>query len=302
MQLEKKDVDLFYKLYKPLLVYANKKGKISKDINTIEDIDMRKVKGKYILEVMNYLYDHPEIFDSYVEENPEKFSNEELTIIKGWKDFVKKEFYAMEYTEEYTAFFDGSKDGKIYGVLGLYSPMENVIGNVPCIVKAVLLPFKGQIIYDGFIVPYFITFGPTIRKELMMDYKETKAKFGVIRTLPFSPEERKESDENLLKFYLKTEKNREYYYEEIEDLKSKNKELLTIYYQEMGKHNATKYSKKLREFIASNTTVWFAIIDDVIVATGKTQEELKKNLDNTISDEKRNFTYIFKVTGKKIKK
>jgi len=29
MQLEKKDVDLFYKLYEPLLVYANKKGKIS---------------------------------------------------------------------------------------------------------------------------------------------------------------------------------------------------------------------------------------------------------------------------------
>ncbi|CEG12799.1 conserved hypothetical protein [groundwater metagenome] len=299
MQLEKKDADLFYKLYKPLLVYANKKGKISKDINKTEDIDMRKVEGKYLVEIRDYICDHPEIIDSYVEENQEKFSDEELTIIKIWEDFVRKEFYIIEHMKEHTAFFDGSKDGKIYGVLGLYSPLENIVEYIPCIVKAVLLPFKEQIIYDGLIAPYSVRFGPTMRKDLMMDYNEIKAKFGIITSLPFSPKERKESDENLLKFYLKTQKNRELYYKEIQDLKSKNKGLLTIYYQETGKHNATEYSKKLREFIAGNTTVWFALIDDVVVASGKTQQDVEKNLDNTISGEKRNFAHIFKITGKK---
>ncbi len=298
MQLEKKDSDLFYKLYKPLLVYANKKG-ISKDINKTEDTNMRKIVGKYLVEVRDYIYDHHEIIDSYVEENSEKFSNEEITIIKGWKNFVRKEFYIMEYMKEYTTFFDASKDGKIYGVWGLYFLLENVVEYIHCIVKAVLLPFKEQIIYDGLIVPYSVRFGTTMRKNLMRDYNETKAKFGIITSLPFSPKERKESDENLLKFYLKNQENREYYYEEIQYLKSKNKGLLTIYYQETGKHNATKHSKKLREFIAGNTTVWFALIDDVVVASGKTQQDVEKNLDNTISSEKRNFAHIFKVTGKK---
>lgn len=299
MQLEKKDVDLFYKLYEPLLVYANKKGKISKDTNKTEDIDFRKINKNDFLKVRDYIYDHPEIIDSFVQENPKNFSDEELTIIKGWKDFVRKEFYIMEHTKEHTAFFDASKDGKIYGVLGLHSPLENVVEYIPCIVKAVLLPFKEQIIYDGLLIPYSVRFGQTMRKNLMMDYNEVKAKFGIVTSLPFSLKERKESDENLLKFYLKNQKNREEYYEEIQDLMSKNKGLLTIYYQETGKHNATKYSKKMRGYIADNTSVWFAIIDDVIVASGKTQQDVEKNLDNTISGEKRNFAYIFKVTGRK---
>lgn len=80
---------------------------------------------------------------------------------------------------------------------------------------------------------------------------------------------------------------------------SKNNGLLTIYYQETGKHNATKYSKKMREYLTGNTSAWFAIIDDVIVASGKTEQDVEKNLDITISSEKRNFVYIFKVTGKK---
>jgi len=301
MQLEKKDTDLFYKLYKPLFVYSNKKGKFSKDVNKTEDIDVYKIKMDEMLKIRDNIYNLPEIIDSFILENPENFSDEELTIIKGWKNFVRKEFYIMEYLKEYTTFFDASKDGKIYGVLGLYSPLEYVVKHpLPCIVKAVLLPFKGKIIYDGFIVPYNVTFGPTMRKDLMRDYKETKAKYGVITSLSFSPKEKiTETDENLLKFYLKNQENREYYYEEIQNLMSKNKKLQTIYYQEMGRHNATKLSKKLKNFIADNASVWFALIDNVVVASGNTKQDVEKNLNNIISGEKRNFAYIFKVINKR---
>jgi len=297
--MEKKDIDLFYKMYKPLLVYANKKAGILKELNEPKDMDMGKIDGKYMLEVRDYIYDHPEIIESFAEENHENFSDEEIVIIKGWNNFVKKEFYIIEHLKEHTTFFDASKDGKIYGVLGLYSPLEYVVAYTPCIVEAVLLPFKGHIIYDGLIVPYNITFGPTMRKDLMHGYNESKAKFRITTSISFSPKEKDaETNENLLKFYLKNQENREYYYEEIQDLMSKNKGLLTIYYLETGKHNATKYSKTMREFIAGNTSAWFAIIDDVVVASGKTKDDVEKNLNNIISGEKRNFAYIFKVTGK----
>jgi len=302
MQMEKKDTDLFYKLYKPLLVYSNKKGKISNDINKIEDIEASKIGMNIIHKVRDYIYDHSEIIDSFVQENPENFSGEELTIIKSWKNFVRKEFYIFEYFDGHAAFFDSSKGGKIYDVFSLYSPFENVVKcPLPCLVAAVLMPFKGKIIYDGLIVPYNISFGPTIRMDLNGAYNREKSQFGMVTSLPFSSAKQSEGegDAFLLKFYLKDQKNREYYYEEIQDLMSKNDELRTIYYQETGKHNAAKQSKKLKNFITPDTNLWFAIIDDVIVASGGTKEYVEKILNETISKEKRNFVYMFKVKGKK---
>ncbi|MHB0960757.1 MAG: hypothetical protein ACYC0X_32730 [Pirellulaceae bacterium] len=68
--------------------------------------------------------------------------------------------------------------------LGLADPLKEVIGPyLSRLVTAVLLPFKGKIIYDGLVSGYNITFGGGIKRSLHDDYKEAKEAFGIITSL-----------------------------------------------------------------------------------------------------------------------
>jgi hypothetical protein len=86
---------------------------------------------------------------------------------------------------------------KAYGVLGLADPMEEVVNRpLPVLCNAVLLPFKGQIIYDGLIAPYSIYFGGGVRRNLNEGYNRAKDEFGIITSLgdqaaPLSPKPKK---------------------------------------------------------------------------------------------------------------
>jgi hypothetical protein len=52
---------------------------------------------------------------------------------------------------------------------------------LPVYVQAVLLPFEGQIIYDGLLQSYAVVFGPGIRARLNEEYRN--AREGIITTL-----------------------------------------------------------------------------------------------------------------------
>lgn len=295
MKLSKEDVELFYRLYHPLLCYVNKKFKIVKGINSPEDF--KRFSIKEINKLRDRLYKQPELIDSFIIENPSNFSSNELEIISSWKNFVKKTFYIFRYLKNYTVFLSADKPPKTYGVLALTTTFEEIVGSyLPIMVEAVLLPFKDKIIYDSIFSPHRITFGAGIRSSLNDAYQEAKSRFGIIVSLPFSSEEKEESDSNRLRFYLRSKRNRETYWEEINELINKDPSLLTLYHQEMGKIYARTYGKQLRGIGLSK--VWFAILEGVTIASGATKNEVEQVLQHILPTEKRKFVYIFKLKGK----
>ena len=52
--------------------------------------------------------------------------------------------------------------------------------------QAVLLPFKGAIVYDSLMNCYNISFGPGSRRNLNEYFKEAKARHGIVTSLPMS--------------------------------------------------------------------------------------------------------------------
>lgn len=295
MKLAKEDVELFYKLYHPLLVYVNSKFKIVDGINSPKDF--RKFPLEEINKLREKLYKRAELIDSFMNENPLNFSPNELKMIGSWKNFVKGTFYIFRYLKNYTIFLDAEGPPKAYGVLALNSPFEEIIGpHLPVMVEAVLLPFNHKIIYDSIFLPYRITFGGGIRRSLNDTYQEAKARFGIITSLPFSAKEIEQTDADKLRFYLRSKRNREMYWEEIEQLISKDSALLTLYHQEMGKIHARTYGKRLREIGLNNG--WFAILEGIIIASGATKDEVERVLPRILPSEKRKFVYIFQLRGK----
>jgi len=295
MKLSKEDVKLFYRLYHPLLVYVNKKFKIVKGINSPNDF--KKFSIKEINKFRDRLYKQPELIDSFIAENPLNFSSNELKMISSWKNFVKGTFYIFRYLKKYTIFLSVDKPPKAYGVLALTTTFEEIVGSyLPIMVEAVLLPFNDKIIYDSIFSPYRITFGAGIRSSLNDAYQEAKSRFGIITSLHLPSEEKEERDSERLKFYLRSKRNRETYWEEIDELINKDPSFLTLYHQEMGKIHARIYGKQLREIGLSKA--WFAILEGIIIASGATKNEVEQVLQHILPTEKRKFVYIFQSKGK----
>ncbi len=295
MKLSKKDVDLFYRLYNPLLVYVSKKFEIIKGIDSPEDF--KKFSIEEINKLRGRLYKHPELINSFAAENPLNFSTNELKIVNSWKEFVKGKFLIFRYLKNYTVFLDTDESPKAYGVLALNSTFEEMVGPyLPVMVEAVLLPFNDKIIYDSIFFPYSMTFGGGIRRSFNDAYQEAKSKFGIITSLPFSTEKVEQNDAANLRFYLRSKRNREMYWEEIEELIDKDPDLLTLYHQEMGKIHARTYGKRLREIGLTNA--WFAILEGMTIASGATKDEVERILQYILPTGKRKFVYIFRLKEK----
>lgn len=295
MKLSKDDTDLFYRLHKSLLVYANKKLNMINNVNSIEALE--KIPMEKTSKLILKLYESTNLIASFAETNPCNFSTEELSIVKSWKNFVRDKFLIMKYLEKYTIFLNTTGHSKAYGVFGLVNTFEELLGPfLPVMAETILLPFKDKITYCGNIITYPIHFGGGITRGFKDSYEEAKFTYGIITSLPFIPEKKEENNEKKLKFYLKNQRNRDTYLDEIFDLIGKNENLLTVYHQEMGKIHSRSYAKRLREIGFSDG--WFAILEGIVVASGMMKKDVEKTLKKLLPAEKLKFTYFFQLKKK----
>jgi len=298
MRLSEEDVKLFYKLNPALLLYVNSEHGVLSNITTMDGLMAQPANER--VQVRDKLYENIELIDSFADKNPFGFTPDELEIIRSWKHFVRDKFYLYSHLKKYSVFLSSNSPSKAYGVLSISDSLKDLLPYLPVMVETVLLPFKGQIIYDGYIGTYCISFGAGIRSGFKDAYEGAKATYGIITTLPFEAKKYKQTDEDKLKYYLKNERNREYYWEEIQNLIYKDKELMVIYHQEMGKSYARKYVRQLREIGLSNA--WFCILEGLIIASGKNKEDLERNLKEIVPSQKRKFVYLFQLKLKEKKK
>lgn len=175
---------LFYTLYAALCSYAN--GKLNVVPGEFADPEQfTSLPPETRLKVRDALHAQPELIDKFVQENPAHLPAEELAVVAGWKHAVFGNFYVFRYLKQYAVFLTEMSPPKAYGVLALASPFEEVVGpHLPVLVKGVLLPINGRIVYDGLLATYRISFGPGIRRSLNADFKRAKETYGIITSLP----------------------------------------------------------------------------------------------------------------------
>lgn len=181
MKLNKEDMELFFKLSGALLFYTNQKYPVTKNMKepVFKDIPPADVKSLY-----ETLLSHTELIDSFVDENPFSFTQEELEIVKSWNNLVKGKFLIMAYLRDYTAFMSVPNKQKVYGVISLKDKIRDVIPpSLPHYVETILLPFRGKIIYCGYIYGYDVRIDENLKQSLMREYHKVRRKFGVITFL-----------------------------------------------------------------------------------------------------------------------
>ena len=158
MRLDPDELRLFYKLYPALLCFVNQRqGTTSTPFTTPGDFGKLPIEER--LRLRDALVANMELIDAFVAENPFKLTEDEQEIVRTWKDLVAGEFYVYRCLKKYTVFLTTREPVIAYGVLSLTDPLEDLVGHrLPHLCKAVLLPFKGRIVYDGMLAGYNVHF------------------------------------------------------------------------------------------------------------------------------------------------
>ena len=147
-KLSEEDAFLFFKIYFALLEYVNKKYHIQPLLKAI--YQQTDLPPNLLLPIRDYLFEHLEIIDDFINDNPYHLTDDELELAYNFKYSISDMFIIMQYDREY-AYLLGKHAN--FAIKGLHSTIEEVIPtyDLPYISLMHLIPFKDNIVYDGII-------------------------------------------------------------------------------------------------------------------------------------------------------
>ena len=185
MLLAPEDAELFFKLHRALMCFVNQKLGILPDVSHPDEFSSLPLTE--ILKVRDAFLDEMDLIESFVNENPADLNDEEIEIVLSWHHSISGRFYVFRQLKNYMVFLSTDDPPTVYGVVALTDSFEDMLGpSLPRLAEAVLMPFKDQIVYDGLLRGYNISFGGGIKRNLNESYREAKERLGIVTSLPVS--------------------------------------------------------------------------------------------------------------------
>ncbi len=190
MNLSPTDSERFYRIWWPLLYYVNTRTNLIADLPI--NPESNSVNPQEAAKIRDALWGSPEYLQGFVDENPAGLTEEDLAVAVNWSHRVSGTFIIMRHLKKHSIFLLDSPEPTAFGVLGIISPIDDVLPFAPPVmVNAVLLPFEDKIIYDGLILPYSVSFGSGIRRSLTQKLRTATELGGLVTSL--EPEDEEEA-------------------------------------------------------------------------------------------------------------
>jgi len=185
MLLSSGDTERFYHIWFALLHFVNEQRHLVSSFPvTREPVSVAAVKP-----LRDALWADDRLGEAFLAANPADLSPADRALVASWQHRVSGTFFVFRYLQKHTIFLSSTEPAHAYGVLGLISPIEEIVGpSLPVAATTVLLPFEGRIIDDSLLEPYAVSFGPGIRRSLHQSYRDAQEREGIMTTL--LPEER----------------------------------------------------------------------------------------------------------------
>ncbi|HBL83538.1 MAG TPA: hypothetical protein DDZ99_01300 [Clostridiales bacterium] len=181
-RLSDEDAELFYKLWMGLLDFVNAKCDIDSSLGRLTSPKGQDIQK--LLPLRTKIWEDVGIIDAYI--SAEKSLNkDEISILAGWKKAINLDFIVVKHLKNHSVLMTNEKMPLLYGTIGIYSTCDEMIPKerLPVAVNCMLLPFKGKIINDSFLLGGNITFDSGYRKGLNDAYQNSKERYGIINSL-----------------------------------------------------------------------------------------------------------------------
>jgi hypothetical protein len=182
MQLSPHQTERFYRVWYALFRFVNEQRQLVPTLPAIPGEG--SISSSDAFKLRNALWADDTLRERFIATNPAGFSAADVALVESWRYRLAGTFFIVRHLKKYSIFLVDQPPEHAYGVLGLISPIEEIVGPVlPLLVQAVLLPFEGQIIYDSLLQPYAVTFGANIRHRLNETYRTIQEREGITTTL-----------------------------------------------------------------------------------------------------------------------
>jgi hypothetical protein len=181
MCLPVSQVDRFYIIWKPLLIFVNERGKLAPDLLGAS-LDTG-IKVEDAVRIRDELWKDDALLDAFISQNPANLSAEDLALAMNWKYRREGSFFVYKSLKKYAIFINDRKKPEVFAIKGLYSSFEEIFPYMPILVRTVLLPFGHEIICDGLFQFYNVTFGSGVRGNLKAIYDDAKERGEIITSL-----------------------------------------------------------------------------------------------------------------------
>ncbi|TMD45358.1 MAG: hypothetical protein E6I90_07465 [Chloroflexi bacterium] len=182
MQLSPHQTERFYRIWFALFHFVNEQRQL---VPRLPDVPTEgSISPPDAFKLRNALWADETLRERFIATNPVGLPAADLAVVESWRYRLAGTFFIVRHLKKFSVFLVDQPLEHAYGVLGLVSPIEEIVGPVlPLLVQAVLLPFEGQIIYDSLLQPYTVTFGANIRHRLNETYRTIQEREGITTTL-----------------------------------------------------------------------------------------------------------------------
>ncbi len=186
MLLPREDAELVLKLHCALMEFVNKQLNIVGVSETAAPYATFRPDQRQ--QVVQAFVGRLDLIDEFILANPAQLSEGELEIVSGWHHLVSGRFIALRQLPKHFILLRGDGPPTAYGVVGLSEPIEAVIRKtLPAVIETVLLPFRGQIIYDGIVAGFEVTVDADSQREFNQAFRAAKASQRFLTALPEAP-------------------------------------------------------------------------------------------------------------------
>lgn len=178
MILPPTDSTRFFRLYWGLNAYVNQQLAIIPKQFTADSF--RNIPIEQLAVVRDALIANPELLHRYLAEDPNQLSPADRDIVSSWRLKRTGQFVVVRHLKKYSVFLDDKPPGHLYGVVGLQSPIHEMLEQKPpVLVGTVLLPFCGVIVADGLISSTQVHLGRNIQEDIRQHYNRIKLRAGI---------------------------------------------------------------------------------------------------------------------------
>ena len=126
----------------------------------------------------------PALIDDFVRDNPFELPQHQLVDARGFRYAVRGRFFVERILKKH-AIFVSTADSRVFAVEGLTERIDEVLSRtsplgVATLLDAVVLPYRGRLVWDGLSNMVPMRFGPGIRASFRTTYARAKERGEVI--------------------------------------------------------------------------------------------------------------------------
>ena len=198
MKLPERDAQQFFEIMMPMLGWLKRQKGVKRTLHE------RKTKSRFTYqeatELMNILWDRPELMDRYLNSKGKSLPEETVETIAAWREGYVSGRFIIERFLSTGAMFISLRTLQVYLVSGITSDIEDSLPKkmLPIMVETALLPYKGRIIYASTMQASEMTFPAESKKALKEVVAYARKNKRVITTLPYEGGEVDEEQARLL--------------------------------------------------------------------------------------------------------